>query len=183
VALVVNKAMSLDAKNRYQSPSAMLADLHIASRRLKEEVAGGDPGASHAALAEAAEPERSIMVVESNAQMQDLLRNGLKQAGFRVLLTADPGRALSRFRQDAATAECLLISAQEIGQPALNVFNELGDDKHTAAVPTVLLLAPAQRQWQGDARTSENRVVLSLPLTMKKLRQTLAGILGPAVKH
>ena len=34
VTLVVNRAMDLDPSRRYQSPSAMLADLHIAATQL-----------------------------------------------------------------------------------------------------------------------------------------------------
>ena len=52
VALVVNKAMTLDPMKRYQSPAEMLGDLAIAAKRLQQ----GEEGAGEAAAAKAAAP-------------------------------------------------------------------------------------------------------------------------------
>jgi len=182
LALVINKAMALDPNRRYQTPTAMLADLRIATRRLAEE-AGGAAGSDGSGIGPWALPEtHSVMVVESNAQMQDIFRNGLKRAGYRVLLTADPVRALGRLRQDTSAAECVLLSAQEIGQRALDAFNELGEDEKTQAIPALLLLGEHQAEWQQRANTDDHRHVLSMPITMKQLREVLAKIVAPAAK-
>jgi len=183
VALVVNKAMSLDPKRRYQTPAAMLADLEIAARRLRNEsspdgeAARGARGGNRGA---AGPPElhHSVMVVEANTQLQETLRDGLRRAGYRVLLTADPARALNRFRQDATAAECIVFNAQEVGEAALHCFNELGEDKKTHFIPAVLLLDATQREWQREANTADHRVVLAMPITMKQLRQTLGRLLA-----
>ena len=102
------------------------------------------------------------MIVESNGQMQDILRNGFKRVGYRVLLTSDPYRAFDRFRQDAAAADCVVFNAQEIGESALEVFNVFGEDAKTNFVPAVLLLddAPdheAAPLGLGQARRSLGR--------------------------
>ena len=55
--------------------------------------------------------ERSVMVVESNLQMQDIFRDGFKRAGYRVLLTSDPDRALERFRHSPDIAGSVVFSA------------------------------------------------------------------------
>ena len=78
---------------------------------------------------------RTVMVVESDAHMQDVFRKGLKKAGYRVLMTADPARALGRFRQDASVADCVFFNAQQIGSLAMEIFNELGEDPRTQSVP------------------------------------------------
>ena len=191
VALVVNKAMMLNPEHRYQSPSAMLSDLAIATQRIAEgpvtvgdradnsvPVAGGAILANHEPdLGEyPAEEHHSVMVVESNSKMQDVFRDGLKRAGYRVLLTSDPTRALGRFHQDAATADCIIFNAQQLGQPALDMFNRFGKDPRTDAVPAMLLLDEEQHQWKGKAVTAEHRVVLPMPITMKKLRLALAQL-------
>ncbi|MEN6448942.1 MAG: protein kinase [Thermoguttaceae bacterium] len=186
VAVVANKAMSLDPERRYQSAMAMLVDLRSAARRL----ASGKTDADEATGADELDPHRqavpainrSVMIVESDAQMQEVFRRGFKQAGYRVLVTADPGRAASRLRQDAALADCVLFNAQQIGQAALEVFNELAEDRQTEAIPAVLLLDEGQQKWKAAANTSRHRIVLSMPITMKQLRTALERLLPAAAK-
>ena len=187
VALVVNKAMMLDPSHRYQSPGAMLGDLAIATRRLAEKPPADSNGTSVVTNAVVANNEsgvhptpgaehRAVMVVESNVKMQDVFRQGLKRAGYRVLLTSDPNRALTRLRQDADTADCVILNAQEIGETALKVFNDFAEDSRTNSIPAVLLLDEGQHPWKSQAVTADHRVVLPMPITMKQLRSTLARL-------
>jgi eukaryotic-like serine/threonine-protein kinase len=191
VTLVVNKAMMLDPNYRYQSPSAMLGDLHLAAKRLAEEPAEGATAADAAVADVSAAPSvtpaaldtgRSVMVVESNAGMQDIFRKGFKRAGYRVLVTADPARAVSRLRQDTSAADCVIFNAQQIGQSALEMFNELAEDNKTQYVPAMLLLDETQHKWQAQARTARHRLVLPMPITMKQLRAALAELAPAKVK-
>lgn len=181
VALVVNKAMMLDPNKRYQTPAEMLADLHIAARRLAEvrdkaaaqrtgQGSDGRGGLPH-------KPPRAVMIVESNAELQDTLRTGLKRAGYRVLLTIDPVRALRRFQQDGQTADCVVFDGQTLGRPALEAFNDLAETSRTHNVRAMLLLDRGQSQWQSEARTAPHRQVVLLPITMKEFRARLASLL------
>ena len=191
VALVVNKSMSLDPNQRYQSPAAMLHDLAIATKRLAEEPPAvvnqtgvgasaaqnnQQPGGRPDAVQVPDEEHHCVMVVESNAKMQDIFRKGFKLAGYRVLLTSDPGRALERFRQNTATADCIIFNAQELGRTALDAFNKFGGDTKINFVPAALLLDESQHKWKDDAETADHRVVLQMPITMRKLRTTLAKL-------
>ncbi len=188
VALVVNKAMMLDPAHRYQSPTGMLSDLKIAARRLVESSAAslekaeastseGDQAPAVPEIPLALRP--SVMIVESNSQMQDIFRKGFKRAGYRVLLTSDPDRALARFQQEpGGPADCIVLNAQEVGSSALEVFNEFGDDQRTNFIPAVLLLGDDQRGWKKKAQTTDHRIVLPMPITMKKLRTTLAKLVA-----
>ncbi len=192
VTIIVNKAMSLDPNRRYQSPAAMHNDLCTAAKRLsagngKGEAKAGPIGASsiHPRVASApAAPQsgRAVMVVESDMQLQDLFRKGFKQAGYRVLVTADPARAAGRFRQDAAVADCIVFNAQQIGRLALKMFNEMGADKRTEAVPAVLLLDESQHAWKSQAETNRCRIVLPMPITMGQLRAALDQLLAADAK-
>ena len=183
VTIVVNKAMMLDVNRRYQSPAEVLADLEIAARRLKEGPKGGGPGEDKrerdrlAAGSLKPEEQHTVMVVESNNRLQDIFREGLKRAGYRVLLTSDPDRALQRFQDECGTADCVVLDAQEIGEPALVAFNSFGDDKRTHYLPALLLLDKNQQAWREQANTGEHRVVLAMPITMKKLLATLARLI------
>ena len=185
--------MMLDPNSRYQSPGNMLTDLKIATRRLAETGASKTTtksrnstllkSSSHAEEADAttlpAEEQPSVMVVESNAQMQDIFRQGFKRAGYRVLLTSDPNRALYRFRQEVnGPADCVVLNAQELGESALEVFNKFAGDTRTDYVPAVLLLGETQQDWQDMADTDDHRIVMSMPVTMRQLRTKLAKLVA-----
>jgi serine/threonine-protein kinase len=180
VSLLVNKAMMLDPDRRYQTPGAMLTDLHLVSRRLAEGDTGEEIEGEDATALVTGQPEgtQSIMVVESNAQMQNVFREGLKRAGYRVLLTSDPQRALDRFQADPLPADCLLVNAQELGQSAVVAFNRLVEDSRTALLPAILLLGENQSNWKRGIKTAPHRVVLGMPITMKTLRDELAKLVA-----
>ena len=123
VSMTVAKAMTLDPEKRYQSPAAMLVDLEIVSRRLQElsqaAVGGPSPDDTQVETVESARKlaaqtmlGRTVLVVESNGQMQEIFRTGFKKAGYRVLLISDPSRAVSRLFQDSIPPDCVLINAQ-----------------------------------------------------------------------
>jgi serine/threonine-protein kinase len=156
----------------------MLADLAIVERQLIE---GADPAAADADLAalgtyvEIRQP--TVLVVESDPKWQDIFRGGFKRVNYQVLVTADPRRAVARARQDNSAVQCLIFCAQGLGKAALNGFNELATDDRTSSLPALLLLDEPQKGWKAEAALAEHRVVLTMPITMKDLRNTLAALL------
>jgi len=185
VVAVVNKAMALDPMERYQTPAEMVKDLGIASRQMalqaKEEAAEAERQRERerraAEAREKQKDQRSVMVVESNVKMQDVFRSGLKRAGYRVLLTSDPHRALQRFRQDVRTADGLILNAHELGRSALDVFHVFTEDPSVDRVPVILLVDRTQAHLVEEARTTERQIVVSMPVTMKQLRASLGKLL------
>lgn len=179
VSIVVNKAMSLDPDKRYPTPGAMLADLRIAKRRLEVadgENSGGDEQTAQSEAADAEGNQLSVMIVESNGEMQNVFREAFKRAGYRVLITGNPQLVHSRFQQQPDTTDCVIFNAQEIGQPALEVFNRFAESASTQSVPSLLLLDETQASWRPQARTAPHRLVLLMPLTMRKLRAALSHV-------
>jgi serine/threonine-protein kinase len=175
VDAVLQKAMAFEPEYRYQTARDLLTDLQRAQSRLTG-ADGGEPASGEGG----GEPEqRSVMVVESSPRMQDLLREGLKKAGFRVMVTANPERAFERAGQEPNRPDCFLFCAQEIGEPALETFNRLAADEATQNLPAILLLNEAQDDWVQRAKTSDRRVVLGMPITMKQLRAALEKVLAP----
>jgi serine/threonine-protein kinase len=178
VCTVVTKAMMLDVARRYQSPAAMLSDLAIAERQLVE---GGDAASAEAAAAAMGTyveaKQHTVLVVESNPKWQDIFREGFKRVNYRVLVIADPERAVSRLQQDNKAAECIIFCAQGLGEAALNGFNMLASDDRTVSVPSVLLLDEPQKGWKEHASAADHRIVLTMPITMKDLRSTLAALM------
>ncbi len=181
ITAVVNKAIELNASMRFQSPAEMLADLKIAALRINEPdvpTAASDSAARSRTLA-ATGPQRSLMVVESNVELQNILRERLKSSGYRVLVTQDPERALGRFVEDVKAADCVMFCATGLGEPALDAFNRFGEDSATQSIPAVLLLAESQQKWKSLAKLDKHRVVISMPIKLRELRELL-GKLVPA---
>jgi serine/threonine-protein kinase len=195
VIAAVSKSMSFDPAKRYQTAAAFLADLAAVEAKLLDPQAAAEEVAAAKALSATAGPAAAtqappeseaaakfaVMVAESNQKMQDIFRDGLKRVGYRVLVTGDAQRAVSRLCQDNSVADCLLLSAQELAESALQAFNAMGDDSRTRFVRTVLLLGEDQKDWASRAITEQHRVVLTMPITMKQLRTTLAALLARGV--
>lgn len=187
VAAIVARAMEISPHLRYQTPGEMLAELQLVERRLAEgadvvdqPASGGQDASMLFDLWEekAEQVQRAVMVVESNVQMQDVLRTGLKRIGYRVLLTRDPERALDRFRQNAA-ADCIVFSTVELGEASLHAFNEFGKTDETRKIPAVLLLGEGHKDWVPQVRLGDHRLILQSPIKMKDFRQTLYRLVPP----
>ncbi len=188
ITVIVNKAMELDPSDRYQSPTEMVLELKLAGERLS----AGDTGAP--APAESNSPNeratngntkslsaslegasRTIMIIESKMEMQDLLRERLKKRGYRVLVISSPGRALSRF-EDEKVADAVLFCTSELGRDALDAFNRFGEDERTKTIPAILLADKRQRFIIEDAKLANHRVIMSMPLKVRQLRQKLVEL-------
>ncbi len=181
---ICQKAMEVDPEKRYQSPWLMMADIQDAIRKLeagdkyamtgimtKEAVMPIDP--------EAAQEGRghSVMIVESKPDLQNLMREKLKNRGYRVLVYSSPDRAMERFASGELPAECVVFSAPELGNSALDSFNQFGTDEHTKHLAAILLVDEKQQHIVRNALTGPRRIMLSMPLKVRELRSALIRLL------
>ncbi len=174
---VVNRAMELRPEQRYQSPAEMLAELKGAINRLNSlDAAGGGDDEKSTGTVATAPPQRTLMFVESNVSLQDILRERLKSNGYRVLVTADPERALSRFNGETKAADCVIFSTGELGEPALEAFNRFAEGEATREIPAVLLLGESQLDWKRQAKLADHRAVLAMPIKLRQMREVLARL-------
>lgn len=194
VATVVNTAMQLEPDLRYQTPGEMLVDLRIALERLAAgDVAAastaGDEGATdgrpghRVRLASTLQAEgarqNGLMIVESNGAMQDVFRDHFKKAGYRVLLIGDPNRAAERFTDNSKPAQCVLFCTSELGERAVQAFEDFAEGAITRAIPAVLLLDPRYRALAArvQGRLCEHRIIAPMPIKMKKLQELLVSLI------
>ena len=97
VAALVHKAMEFDPTKRYQTANEVLEDIRATLKRVESgdtlttaRIAAGkkdDPEAAEAATEGA---NKTVMLVESKIEFQDLIRDKLKKRGYRVLVISDP---------------------------------------------------------------------------------------------
>ncbi|MCR9294533.1 MAG: protein kinase [bacterium] len=184
VAAIVSKAMEFDPSKRYQTPNEMLTDLKSTLARIESgdtlttaAVASGKP-ATAVPDASTEGANKTIMLVESKLEFQDLIREKLKKRGYRVLVIADPSRALARFSpEDEPPADCVLFSAPELGAAALEAFNQFGQDPHTANIPAILMVDRKQQFVIRNAKIGPKRMMLPMPLKVRELRASLLRLL------
>ena len=185
VAFIVNKAMSLDVEKRYQTMTELHADLLVAAQRLEEGDDADDIAPTHIEMGLAAKEnlvrskksaQQVLMVVESDVEMQNIFRDALKKAGYRVLVISDPERALERIMDDASP-DLVIFNAQFIGPPALTGFNDLVEDKRINATPAILLLDEPQIKWGAMAKRDRTHLTVSMPISLKRIREIIAKML------
>ena len=169
VAHVVNKAMELAPEARYQSPADMLVDLKMAASRISDQPIKLE--------ADKLVPQKTIMVVEAHTELQNVLRERLKNSGYRVLVLRDPDRALARFAEDAKAADCAIFSTSMLGQSALEAFNRFSTDKATRHVPAILLLGEQHVKWTAKAKLDETHVMVAMPIKIRQLREVVSKLL------
>jgi serine/threonine-protein kinase len=186
---ICHKAMEFSPEKRYQNPGQVLADVDTALKKLERELANpdksdGKTASSKSVSAEVLEPEdilegqgKTVLIVENRAELQDLLREKLKKRGYRVLVYSDPERALAKFSPDESNpANCLILGATNLGNDALDAFNQFVADEHTKHLPAILLVDPKQQHIVRGANTSDRHVLIPMPLKVRELREALVHL-------
>ena len=184
IVSVMNHAMCFRPENRYQEPEQLLADLKRPKFVLDKEDAPSpeseEPSEEKTQAVEGGSEGigKTVLVVESNVEMQNMLREQLKQRGYRVLITNDPKRAIERFENEIRTADCAVFSAQDLGSRAVEAFNQMGQSQITHDIPAVLLVDKRQKELAEAAQTNDHRLLLPMPLKIKNLLHALVKLLG-----
>ncbi|MFO0915564.1 MAG: serine/threonine-protein kinase [Pirellulales bacterium] len=175
LVMVVNRAMELSPERRYQSPAEMLSDLYATARYLRTTSSGNGPGGGPAA---AAEMIGTIMIVESDAEVQDMFRDKLKKRGYRVLVLSSPERARQRFDFEKHAADCIIFSCSGLGAEGVNGYNQFALDDTTKHIPALLILHPRQVAWAQKAHTDDKHVVCTMPIKLGEIDALVRKMLG-----
>ena len=163
---VIESMMKLNPNERYQTPAQCLEAIRVARRDL--EGGGGKRVGPF-----------TVFIAEKNPSLQDVLRDKLKNKGFKVLLAGEPQRAVERFRQNPFDA--FLVNGASTGDPGLSAFREIHRDAARQKIPLGITLLLTQEQaeslgaeFDGDAEVA----ILVHPVKFKELVHTLNGALG-----
>jgi eukaryotic-like serine/threonine-protein kinase len=180
IAAIINKAMQLDPDERYQTANDFLNDLLVVQKKLQDnpdgnwDVADFTPGANAAAVSK----QRSLMIVESNIQLQDTFRELFKKNGFRVLVTSDLQRPAKAFNEYDRPADCVVYSTSELGPRALQAFNSFGEEAKTQNFPAILMLGAKQANFAEHAKLADHRAVLQSPIRMREFKELVEKVLA-----
>jgi DNA-binding response OmpR family regulator len=153
--------MSLSPPERYQTASQLLEAIRDVRRELEGPAKAAESG------------PRSIFVLEKDQRLQDGLRKHLKDLGYRVLLSADPARALERYRQQPFDA--LIVDAGTVGEDGIFHFDRIMKEarERQRPCPGIVILSENQKDWTAKVQTRKNVSVLLLPVTVRQLHKEL----------
>jgi serine/threonine protein kinase len=173
VFALVETMMSLDPQRRYQTPSQLLEALRTARRDVEGKNA---PGGNNEASASA---PRSIFVAEADIKLQDKMRESLKEQGYRVLLAADPMRALDRFRTQPFDA--FILDAGTVGDDGLHVFERLMREckRRELRCAGLIIFSEEQASLAERVEPKPNVAVMLRPVTLRQLQRKLEDLLAP----
>jgi serine/threonine protein kinase len=164
---LVDTMMALNPLHRYQTPSQLLDAIREARRELEVKSAAGN----HAAPA-----TRSVFVIEKDDRLQDALREKLKEKGFRVLIAADPTRAVDRFRQQPF--DSLIADVGTVGEDALLIFNRVMNEaaRQKLTCVGIAMLSEEQADWARRVDSLPTVSVLIRPVTFKQILKKLQDL-------
>jgi len=153
--------MALEPLHRYQTPTQLVE----AIRDVRRELAGGAPIAEK----QAAAVNRVIFVIEGHEKLQDAIRNKFKEMGYRVLMSAEPSRALQRFQQQPFDA--LIMDVGTVGEDGLTAFRHILEESDRRRYPCgcVLILNEDQADWSERVNAHPKMGVLVRPVTLRQL--------------
>lgn len=183
---VVNKALSLKPKHRFQTVSELQEAIKPIHLRCSEDktVHTTDstekvkqPSKSGSVRSKTSDKPR-IMVVEVSGKSQDSLRQFFSKQGFRVLVTENPKRAITRFESVPTPADILLLSSQVLGHDAVSVFNSLAPDPYLKKIPALLITSARQLDLVAEAVEDDLRQVVTMPFEASDLLQKVKTLTG-----
>jgi serine/threonine protein kinase len=167
---LIENLMALQAENRIQTPSQLVERI----RECRRDLEGHGDDASRAKK----QAQATIFVVESDEKLQDVLRAKLKEEGFRILLAADPVRALERFRQQPF--DLLIVDASTTGESGFYAFEMILEEAQRQSIPCrgILMIHNEQIEWKERVEPYARVVTLIQPVKYKQLLQTIRALLA-----
>jgi len=177
LAMITNKALELNPEKRFQTQNEMLVEMKAAGERIKEGKLDREDASLETANSLGAQA-KTVMIVESSAEVQDLFRERLKKEGYRVLVMRSPSLAMRRLDGEPGVANCVVFSCLGLGSEGLDAFNLFGRNGPTKSVPAILLLAKKQKDWESQAALCDHRIVVTMPVKMSQFHQTLRQLLS-----
>ena len=120
---------------------------------------------------------KTVLLVDSRQNMQELIRAQLGKRGYRVLIVSNAERALQRLQEGVGEFDCAIFCTGGLGEDALTAFNQLGDDYRTESIPAVIIVDKPQATMASRARLSNLHGLLQMPIKVRQLREALVKLI------
>jgi serine/threonine protein kinase len=160
--------MAFHPKDRYQTPAQLLEAVRLARKAV-----GNDQAAASRS------GERSVFLVEKDQRLRDVIRDKLKEYGYRVFAAGDPLFARDRFRHRPFDA--LVVDASTVGEDGLLLFEHILKEAERQKLDCygILILAQEQQDWAQKLKENAKGVVMVRPVTLRQLTRKLRDLVPP----
>jgi serine/threonine protein kinase len=121
---------------------------------------------------------KTILCVESQADIQDALRKNLSRVGYRVLLMGDAERAAERYRE--APTDAVIFDLDGLGPEALEALGDMyekANEEGNHPLVALVLLGPRQDALKDKLPPDDRRIVLSKPIKLKEVQDSITELL------
>lgn len=191
VAILIGRLMDLDVEKRIQTPAGVVQETESVLHAVESgEAAQFDPNVTEEQLARYAAQQtqkeegagKTVLIIESNIKLQNTLRDQLKAAGYRVLITADPERGIAKFDDvepgdTNLPADVVLFGCGGLGRNGIQAFTQFLSGNATSRIPAILMVTEklthlVKPDWFNDIRD-----YIGLPLKVRSLRAKIRGVL------
>jgi serine/threonine protein kinase len=187
VSFLVNKSLTVNADQRYQSATDMLKDLNSLLKRLDVEKKADSATSLSFDNYEAMQKDReerlqklekaTVMVIDSNPKLQKGLENLMIQLGYNAVSIDDPDKMIQYFEENDLIAQCVVFNGQSLGIRAVRAFNDFAQRRGLRDVAAILILDKDQSEWEESVSPQHHRVILTMPVTVKQFRVALTWLL------
>ncbi len=190
LVVLIGRLMELNPDGRIQTPAAVLHEATLVHQSLlsgdtaKYDANLSDQQAADYAKHVAVENEgegKTLLLIESNLKLQNLLREKLKELGYRVLITGDPQRGLDRFdgyeTHEEPPVDCVIFGTAGLGRTALKAFRKHTTAKNTKGLNTMLIISDQMKEIIKDDWFGDSHAMFTIPIKFKHVQRTLRKML------
>ena len=198
---IIEKMMKIDLKARYQTMDDVVNELENFQKEYEAAKAGGvvkkkseedeefidsiflrheldkQPEAPKPAKpAPKPVPSKSILCVETQAEIQDAFRKTLSAMGYRVFLVSDAEVAAERFRENPVDAVIFDSDGQDADSfdAFLDMHERAHEDGHQLVA--LVLLGVKQHDLRERLPSDDRLIVLDKPIRMKQVQDALQNL-------
>ncbi len=170
VLRLVETMMAFNPQQRQQTP-AQLVEAIREGRIAAEGSATAGAGVNHTLAA--AQNLPTVFVVERDERLQNLFREKLKKSGYRVLIAADPARALERFSHQSFQG--LVVDAGTVEEEGVRALKFMVNQAKDKGLPFggVLIVSEDQKDYADAVQEMPDVSVLRRPLKLGQLVRVL----------
>jgi DNA-binding response OmpR family regulator len=123
--------------------------------------------------------ERHILVADDEAHIGRIIKIKMEQGPFRVSLAFDGQEALDILEQDDKI-DLVVLDLMMPRLSGLDVLDRIRATDRWKEIPTIILTAAGQEDYERDARESGATDFITKPFSPKKLYSLIANLTGVA---
>lgn len=123
--------------------------------------------------------ERHILVADDEAHIGRIIKIKMEQGPFRVTLAFDGQEAVDILEQEDRV-DLVVLDLMMPRLSGLDVLDRIRASERWKDIPTIILTAAGQEEYERDARESGATDFLTKPFSPKKLYSLIANLTGVA---